>query len=785
MIFNQSKRFIWRLGLAFALIASIYFALDYHFNSDRNNLNNNRNAVETIIHNPAFTLQLTPEEELWLKKHPVVHIGIDRAFPPFGSISEKGEYIGFTADIMSMIEYRLGLTFFIEKDAPWGKTINMAKAGQIDMISALVNTPQRQSFLDFTHPYIKTPTIIINDGTKNGYIGSLENLKGKQVAIEQGSYVEDELKHKFPEIKLIPVKNTSVALSLVAVGKADAYVGNAVVANYIIRKLAYHNLTFSGETRYSSDHSIGVIKSNKPLFSILTKALNSIQKSDIDAIKNYWFGLRVNSFISKDMAIWIASVLLGGLLFFAYWVIALNRTKKTLNKTQKALQRQSEVDYLTGLGNRRKFYTYLDNKINKKDATEQPFSLLFLDLDLFKEVNDSLGHAIGDLLLGIAGKRIKNCIDEKKDFVARVGGDEFIIVLSNTSDTKAVDQIAENIRTSMSEPFDINGNEILVTTSIGITRFPKDAISTKELVINGDQAMYFSKKQGRNCYSYFDKQMYAENQYKANLIRDLRTAIKEKQFELHYQPIINFATHSVTKVEALIRWNHPERGYVSPAEFIPLAEEAGLINIIGDWAFKLAVKDTVLIRDKFFQDFQVTINTSPLQYRKNGMNVKRWAEYISAHGLSGKNIVVEITEGILMESSPSVKNNLYQLRDQNIDIAIDDFGTGYSSLSYLKKFHVDFLKIDQSFIKNMTSDQDDISLVRAIIVMAHRLGIKVIAEGIETQAQMKILMEAGCNYGQGFYFSKAVSKDKLIDFLNAWETNIKQLELIELLETKD
>ena len=204
--------------------------------------------IEDILYHDKFSLDLTEEEKLWLKVNPVVYLGIDRAFPPFGAITDNQQYIGFTADIMQMISYRLGFTFYIEKEASWEETIELAKKGQIDMIAALVDTPQRRDYLQFTAPFIKTPTIIINDGLKNGYVGSLEKLKGKRVAIEKGSYAAGEIKRKYPQIKLVPVENTSMALSLVAIGDADAYVGNAVTASFIIHKLAYHNLSFSGET---------------------------------------------------------------------------------------------------------------------------------------------------------------------------------------------------------------------------------------------------------------------------------------------------------------------------------------------------------------------------------------------------------------------------------------------------------------------------------------------------------------------------------------------------------
>jgi EAL domain-containing protein (putative c-di-GMP-specific phosphodiesterase class I) len=281
--------------------------------------------------------------------------------------------------------------------------------------------------------------------------------------------------------------------------------------------------------------------------------------------------------------------------------------------------------------------------------------------------------------------------------------------------------------------------------------------------------MYFAKKKGRNCYSYFNKTMQEEAQYKTSLTRDLKKAIRKQQFTLHYQPIIELATNKINKAEALIRWNHPERGLVSPVEFIPLAEEVGVINEIGDWTFKEAIDHTADIQSLFKNDFKMTINTSPLQYRKNGMNVSSWFDYLHSHGLSGDNIIVEITEGVLMEATESVIQRLFQLRDLNVGVAIDDFGTGYSSLSYLKKFDIDYLKIDRSFVQNLAVDSDDLVLIQAIIVMAHQLGIKVVAEGIETRTQKELLVAAGCDFGQGFYFSKPVDANSFIELLQHWE----------------
>ncbi len=732
---------------------------------------NVKTQINSVIYSKDYSLNLTDQEKQHLKDNPTVRLGIDRAFPPFGSITADNNYIGFSADFMRMLEHRLNVTFDIAKDASWGTTMEMAKAGQLDVISALVNTKQRSQFLTFTSPFVNNPTIIINDGIKNGYIGSLNNLKGLTVATEAGSYVSGEISKKYPDIKLIPVKNTSMALSLVSVGRADAYVGNAVTASYVIKKLGYQDLSFSGETEYSSNHSIGINKNKPVLASAISKALDSISESHREAIKEYWFGINIQPQVTIKTVISVGSILVGILLLLLGWLISLRHSQNRLKKSQELIKTQSEVDHLTGLANRRKFYSILDLQIKSKNE----FTLFFLDLDLFKEVNDTLGHAVGDKLLVEAASRLSMCIRDS-DTIARLGGDEFMIILPLITAIDKIENIASNIKNSLSRPFTIQSNLINITTSIGITRYPNDASNAEQLVINSDQAMYHSKKRGRNCYSYFNQSMQSDLHDKNSLIKDLKLAQEKQQFELHYQPIIKLDNNKITKAEALIRWKHPTRGFVSPDRFIPLAEEIGLINDIGEWVFLEAINETVEVVKNHSNDFQMSINTSPLQYRKNGMNISNWFNQLHAHGLTGRNLVLEITEGILMESSEAVRKNLLQLKDLNIQVAIDDFGTGYSSLSYLKKFDIDFLKIDKSFIQNLTEDSDDSALVQAIIMMAHKLGCKVIAEGIETESQRAILADAGCDYGQGYYFSKPVKASDFHQLIEKWESNHSQIE---------
>lgn len=416
---------------------------------------------------------------------------------------------------------------------------------------------------------------------------------------------------------------------------------------------------------------------------------------------------------------------------------------------------QANFDSITGLPNRNMFIDRLEQKIKKSNRTGEPLAVMFLDLDHFKDVNDTLGHTMGDLLLKETAKRITSCVRET-DTVARLGGDEFTIILSELEDTHSLERICQDLLHKLSQPFQLGENVVYVSASIGLTFYPEDAQDIDQLLKNADQAMYAAKSEGRNRYNYFTASMQLAAQVKMRMVSDLRTALADNQFLLHYQPIIDLATGSINKAEALIRWQHPTHGIVNPAQFISVAEETGLINEIGDWVFREAARQCLEWRQKYDADFQVSINKSPVQFQTGGTTPSNWADHLVEIGMSGRGLVVEITEGLLLDASPGVSNQLLELREAGIQVAIDDFGTGYSSLAYLKRFDIDYVKIDRSFIRSMEKNQSDVALCEAIIMMAHKLGMKVIAEGVETREQHDLLIKAGCDYGQGFLFSRPV-----------------------------
>jgi diguanylate cyclase (GGDEF)-like protein/PAS domain S-box-containing protein len=423
--------------------------------------------------------------------------------------------------------------------------------------------------------------------------------------------------------------------------------------------------------------------------------------------------------------------------------------------TQQQLWYQANFDILTELPNRSMFMFRLEKRLQDIDLFDVKVGVFYIDLDNFKEINESMGHDKGDLLLQETAKRIKQCTKDE-DIVFRIGGDEFTVVFPRLENLERIETSVEVLLKELARPFEIAGNIIYISASIGITITPEDGFSAEAMLKNAEQAMYAAKHAGRNNFRYFTQSMQEKILRRMKLVEEMRKAIEEKQFVLYYQPIMELATGQIHKAEALIRWKKSDGSMMSPAEFIPLAEETGLIVELGEWIIQEAATTAKRWRELYDERFQISINKSPVQFKSPKFGNSLEVDILKALDLPSDAIVVEITEGLLMETTPLVKEKLLRFEEQGIAISLDDFGTGYSSLSYLKKFHIDFLKIDQSFVRNLSNDKNDQTLCEAIVAMSHKLGIKVIAEGVEELDQEEFLNSISCDYIQGYIISRPI-----------------------------
>lgn len=439
-------------------------------------------------------------------------------------------------------------------------------------------------------------------------------------------------------------------------------------------------------------------------------------------------------------------------------------------ETKHQLWYQANFDILTGLSNRSMFMYRLDKELHISERNDFSLVLMYLDLDHFKEVNDTLGHDKGDTLLQEAAKRLLNSV-RKNDLVSRLGGDEFTILINNIESLDIVNEIASKIIYELSLPFYIDNETLFISVSIGITVAPSDGNSAEVLLKNADQAMYVAKNDGRNRFHYFTHSMQETLNKRKQMIYEIREAIIKDQFVLYYQPIIELASGLIYKAEALVRWIKEDGTIINPIDFIELAEETELIHKIGVSIHKQAVHQVKQWRERIHPNFQISVNNSPVQFRYETNEYPTIIETMDNLNIPNNAVIVEITEGVLMENTPIIKQRLLEFKMKGVSVALDDFGTGYSSLSYLKRFDIDYLKIDRVFVQNLETDINDKILCEAIVAMAHKMEIQVIAEGVETVEQRDYLMSIGCDYIQGYLISRPISAHEFELFYQSYQAN--------------
>ena len=431
--------------------------------------------------------------------------------------------------------------------------------------------------------------------------------------------------------------------------------------------------------------------------------------------------------------------------------VASFRDISDLKATEKRLEHLAHYDTLSGLPNRSLLIVRLEQALSLAHRNHWTLAVIFIDLDHFKEINDSLGHSAGDRLLTEVGGRLLHCVRES-DTVARLGGDEFVIVLDNVSNPRVVSEVLGKLKDTLARPVNVDGYELFVTASMGISLYPDDGRDAEALLRNADSAMYHVKREGRNHWSFYSERMNEQSHRRLQLNNGLRRAIEENQLSLVYQPQLALETRRVCGAEALVRWQHPEMGVISPMEFVPLAEDTGIIEEIGEWVLQEVCRQSAAWCGQGLYLPRISVNVSARQF-KNAKFIERVEHLVREYQLAPGCLDLEITESLLVRTDKRLMDDMKRLCDIGVVFSVDDFGTGYSSLSYLKRFPISMIKADRSFVYDIPNDRDDIEITAAIISMSHKLNIRVIAEGVETLQQLAFLRQQGCDEIQGYLYS--------------------------------
>ncbi|MBV9493231.1 MAG: EAL domain-containing protein [Acidobacteria bacterium] len=460
-----------------------------------------------------------------------------------------------------------------------------------------------------------------------------------------------------------------------------------------------------------------------------------------------------------DFALWIgvADFLIQAVIGIGMIACLLEDEREAAELAAVQIEHLAYHDALTGLPNRPLFMDRLIVALAQADRSSQRLAVFFLDLDRFKDINDSLGHTVGDALLKAVAERIRRCVREG-DTVARLGGDEFTLLIPRTDNVEDVAKVAQKILETLKIPFFIHERELFVTTSIGISIYPNDGLDPETLLRNADSAMYRAKDQGRDNYQLYAPAMNARALERLALENMLRKAVAQKELIVHYQPLVDLHSRHIIGVEALVRWDHPQLGLLSPAHFISVAEISGLIIPIGNWVLRTACRQLRIWQKRIDYDLTLSVNLSARQFQQPDL-VEQIRSAVNDSGIHPSSLELEITESNAMQNAENTSYTLRELKALGVRIAMDDFGTGYSSLNYLKRFPIDTLKLDQTFVREVTTDPSDAAIVSAVISMAHSLNLAVVAEGVETEGQLAFLRRQRCDRIQGNLFSPAVSAE--------------------------
>ena len=694
-----------------------------------------------------------------------ITVVLDDNYPPFVFRDATGQLQGILKDSWALWQARTGIAVNLQA-MDWAQAQQLMLAGQADVIDTIFETPARQKLYEFTAPYARIDVPIFFHKSISG-ITNAESLKGFTVGVKDGDACIEVLQaHGIDTLKRYP--SYSGVIAAAASSDIRVFCVDEPPAIYLLNQLGIEKDVRHSVPLYTGEFHRAVRKGDSALLKIVEDGFARISAQEREQIERKWYGSAV---VDSGVARYAGYTLLGLLLLatlLALWNWLLRRQvalrTADIAREQAALRASAQeinnlafFDPLTQLPNRRMLLDRLPQSMASSTRSGHFCALLFIDLDDFKTLNDTLGHLEGDLLLQQVGQRLLPCVRDD-DTVARLGGDEFVVLLEDLSESEllAASQaqgLAEKILTALSQPYQLSTQSHRSTPSIGVTLFTGSGERIDDLLKRAELAMYQAKAAGRNTVRFFDPKMQSDVTARAALEADLHQAVLERQFLLHYQPQVR-ADGQITGVEALVRWQHPQRGLVPPAQFIGLAEESGLILPLGDWVLEAACNQLVLwAAQPGMAHLTMAVNVSARQFHQADY-VAQVLATLARTGANPQRLKLELTESLLVSHIEDVIGKMRALRETGISFSLDDFGTGYSSLSYLKRLPLDQLKIDQGFVRDILSDANDAAIAKMVVVLAEAMGLAVIAEGVETEGQRKLLAELGCHACQGYLFSR-------------------------------
>jgi diguanylate cyclase (GGDEF)-like protein len=740
--------------------------------------------IQTALCAKEMAPLLTKEQIQYLHMKKTITICVDPKWRPYEWIDKQGKYKGMGADYFSLFTKNLPAEIVLHKTKNWAQTIKDIKEKKCDLLPMAGITKERKKFLNFTSPYYFAPYVVATTLDKS-FIEDFSEKLDKKYAVIAHSAVIDDLNNRYGNIRFVTVDNIADGMKLVSQGKVFGFINTAQVISFFIQERGIENIKIDAKLPSGYHLAVATRKDELILRDIFERVIKSIDPQELAHIKSRWYGVVLET--RKDYTLFykIVGFLVLVLLALLYRALLLKRAnlelearveqktvalqklnaelEEKVEQRTKALEHQAYYDALTNLPNRRLFKDRLHLALAKSKRSNSLVALYFIDLDMFKQINDSLGHHAGDKVLKIVAKRLSKII-RKEDTLARLGGDEFTLLVESAGSIAETVSIAQKMLELAKEPIEVEDHTLYISLSIGIALAPQDATNARDLLKNADAAMYKAKEEGRNNFQFYSPQMSKVAYEKIVLQSRLRQAIDNKEFDVYYQPQVDVVKHKIVGFEALVRWIDPKRGVIEPDEFIGVAQETGMIVEIDKMVQSMAIEQFAKWHKAALCKGRISINLASKELSSEDY-LEGLIQQLDENSLKAEYLEIEITEGEIMRHPQEAIIKLQKIHDLGIRISIDDFGTGYSSLAYLKRFPIDKLKIDQSFVEDIPKDEDDCAIVKAVIALGENLGLSLVAEGVETKEQEQFLVEHGCRFIQGHLYAKAMSAQETEEFL--------------------